>query len=177
MLKPFAPLKLAIALEGGYGMDYRIVRKAGFTVMGVAQRFRYEGAKEEIPKFWAAHFAGGGGKNVCGMFGVNIDEKMSGDEFEYWIADLYNPADDIPEGCKTLEIPSFTWAVFPSRGPMPESLRSVNQKIFSEWLPAAKNYRFAAGYCIEMYDAPDLYPKGTRDENYRSEIWIPIEQI
>ncbi|MBC8530673.1 AraC family transcriptional regulator [Gehongia tenuis] len=175
-LKSFAPLKLKIVLEGGYMMDYRIVRKAGFTVMGVAKRFKYEGAKDEIPQFWADHFAGDGGKKVCGMFGVNIDEKMSGNEFEYWIADLYNPAGDIPEGCETVEIPPFTWAVFPSDGPMPESLQAVNRKIFSEWLPAAKDYKFAAGYCIEMYAAPDQYPNGTRDENYHSEIWIPIEQ-
>ena len=72
------------------------------------------------------------------------------------------------------DIPAFTWAVFPCIGPMPDALQDINTRIFSEWLPALKEYEFAAGYCIEMYDRPDKYPKGTADENYRAEIWIPI---
>lgn len=49
-------------------------------------------------------------------------------------------------------------------------------KIFSEWLPALQDYEFAEGYCIEMYDMPDKYPNGTADENYYTEIWIPIKK-
>gem|GEM_PF-4654791 len=52
-----------------------------------------------------------------------------------------------------------------------------SKKIFSEWLPALKEYEFAAGYCIEMYDDASKYPKGTQDENYHSEIWIPVRKI
>lgn len=48
--------------------------------------------------------------------------------------------------------------------------------LFSEWLPALKEYEFAAGYCVEMYDDANKYPKGTLDENYHSEIWIPIQK-
>lgn len=176
MLKSFAPLKIKISMEGGYLMDYRIVRKESFTVMGTSKCFRYENAQSEIPGFWAEHYKAGNGKYVCGMFGVNIDEKMAGDEFEYLIADIYNPVMDVPEGFVTKTIPAFTWAVFPCRGAMPESLQNVNNKIFSEWLPALKEYEFAAGYCIEMYDAADKYPGGTSDENYYCEIWIPVKK-
>lgn len=176
MLKSFAPLKIKLSLEGGYIMDYRITKKDSFTVIGVSKSFKYENAKSEIPQFWTEHYAAGNGKYVCGMFGVNIDEKMGGDEFEYLIADSYNPVIDIPEGFVTKTIPSFTWAVFPCKGAMPESLQNVNNKIFSEWLPALKDYEFAAGYCIEMYEEPTKYPKGTRDENYYSEIWIPVKK-
>ena len=49
---------------------------------------------------------------------------------------------DIPEGFITKTIPAFTWAVFPCRGAMPDSLQDVNKKIFSEWLPALKEYEF-----------------------------------
>ena len=41
---------------------------------------------------------------------------------------------------------------------------------------ALKDYEFAAGYCIEMYDEPSKYQKGTMDENYYCEIWIPIKK-
>ncbi|NLD19872.1 MAG: AraC family transcriptional regulator [Clostridiales bacterium] len=176
MLKSFAPLKIKVSLEGGYLMDYKITKKDAFTVLGASKRFKYEDAKQEIPKFWQEHYANGNGKHVCGMFGINIDESMGNEEFEYLIADMYDPITDIPEGFVTKTIPAFTWAVFPCRGPMPVALQDVNTKIFSEWLPALKDYEFAAGYCIEMYDLPDKYPKGTQDENYYCEIWIPVQE-
>jgi AraC family transcriptional regulator len=176
MLKSFAPLKLTISLKGGYLMDYRITAKDSFTVIGSAKEFFYENAKQQIPAFWQEHFASGKGQTVCGMFGINIDEQMGSEKFEYLIADVYNPAMDIPEGFVTRTIPAFTWAIFPCKGAMPESLQNVNEKIFSEWLPALKEYEFAAGYCVEMYDDPDKYPKGTQDENYCAEIWIPVKR-
>ena len=176
LLKTFAPLKIKLTLEGGYSMDYSIVKKESFAVMGASKRFSYEKAKSEIPEFWAEHFKKGGGKYVCGMFGVNIDENMGGSDFEYLIADVYDPSKDIPEGFVTRTVPAFTWAVFPCRGAMPNALQDINTKIFSEWLPALKEYEFAAGYCIEMYDDASKYPKGTADENYYCEIWIPVKR-
>lgn len=176
MLKSFAPLKLTISLKGGYLMDYKITRKESFTVLASSKEFSYENAKREIPEFWQEHYASGKGKTVCGMFGINIDPRMGNETFEYMIADIYNPAADIPEGLETRTIPAFTWAVFPCRGALPDSMKDVNVKIFSEWLPALKGYEFAAGYCIEMYDSPEKYPMGVQDENYYTEIWIPVQK-
>lgn len=174
-LKAFAPLKIKLSLEGGYLMDYKITKKDSFTVVGDCKTFPYENAKALIPAFWAEHFASGKGKTVCGMYGINHDENMSGDQFEYLIADDYHPAMDVPEGFVTRVIPAFTWAVFPCRGAMPASMQSVNSRIYSEWLPACKDYEIAAGYCVEMYDDPQKFPGGTGDENYYSEIWIPVK--
>lgn len=176
MIKTFAPLKIEISLKGGYLMNYKIVKKESFTVLASSKIFDYENCKKEIPVFWKEHYEKGNGKYICGMFGINIDESMGKDSFEYLIADIYNPVVDIPEGFITKTIPAFTWAVFSCDGPMPTALQDVNTKIFSEWLPALKEYEFAAGYCVEMYDAPDKYPNGIQDKNYHSEIWIPIKK-
>lgn len=176
MLTTFAPLKLEISLKGGYLMNYKIVKKESFSVLAVSHRFDYETCKEEIPLFWKEHYEKGNGKYICGMFGINIDQEMGGSSFEYLIADTYNPLAEIPEGFSVRTIPAFTWAVFSCDGPMPKALQDVHKKIFSEWLPALREYEFAAGYCIEMYDAADKYPKGTLDEKYHSEIWIPIKR-
>ena len=176
MIKTFAPLKLEISLKGGYLMNYKIVEKESFTVLAVAKKFNYQDCKKEIPVFWKEHYEKGNDQYVCGMFGINIDEQMGHDQFEYLIADIYNPIMEVPEGFIVKTIPAFTWAVFSCDGPMPSALQDVNTKIFSEWLPALKEYEFAAGYCVEMYDVPDQYPKGTQDENYHSEIWIPIKK-
>ena len=176
MLKAFAPLKLSISLKGGYTMDYRITKKEAFTVLAVSKVFGYENAKQEIPAYWQEHYASGKGKYVCGMFGINIDPQMGNEQFEYLIADVYNPSEDVPEGFVVRTIPAFTWAVFPCRGVLAQTMQDTNTKVFSEWLPALQEYEFAAGYCVEMYDAPDKYPNGTEDENYYAEIWIPIRK-
>ena len=140
------------------------------------QKFSYDGADTAIPAFWREHAEKGRHQYVHGMFGINIDESMGFSEFEYLIADLYNPVPEIPEGFTTVVIPAFTWAVFPCKGALPDALAGVNAKIFSEWLPALKEYELAAGYCIEMYADPKEYPNGVGDENYYSEIWIPVKK-
>ena len=174
-LKSFAPLKIKLSLEGGYLMDYKITKKDSFTVIGASKMFRYENAKQEIPVFWTQHYAAGHGGVVCGTYGISYDEDMSGDVFEYLIADNYDPAMDIPEGFVTKVIPAHTWAVFPCKGAMPKALQEVNNKIFSEWLPNCRDYEIAAGYSIEMYDDPKEYPQGTQDDGYYCELWIPVK--
>ena len=82
----------------------------------------------------------------------------------------------MPEGFVTKVIPAFTWAVFPCKGAMPTALQDTNRRIFSEWLPACKDYEIAAGYCIELYGDPSEYPGGVQDENYSCEMWIPVKK-
>lgn len=94
MLKAFAPLKIKLSLEGGYLMDYKIVRKDAFSVIANARTFSYEGAQNTVPQFWQEHYKLGKGSTVMGVYGINIDEKMGHDTFEYLIADPYNPAGD-----------------------------------------------------------------------------------
>lgn len=176
MIKSFASLKIKLTLEGGYTMDYKIVKKDEFTVIGVSKVFKYDEAATEIPKLWKEYYETGKSDTVCSVYGVSIDENMGGNEFEYLIADNYNPINEIAEGFITRVIPKYTWAVFPCIGASAHTLPDVHKKIFSEWLPNCKDYEIAAGYNIEMYSDPAQYPKGVQDEKYYSEIWIPIKQ-
>ncbi len=157
-------------------MDYKIEVKDSFTVMGVSRPFQYDDAFKEIPQFWTEHYQTGKGNVVCGMYGVCIDEGMKSDEFEYLIADNYDPSMEIPDGYVTRVIPKHTWAVFSCKGAMPKSLQEVNNKIFTEWLPGCKEYEIAAGYNIEMYTDVKEYEGGNQSENYYSEIWIPVKK-
>ena len=104
-------------------MDYKIVNKDAFTVIANVKKFSYEGANENVPLFWKEHFESGKGAVVCGAYGVNIDETMGKETFEYMIADPYLPQREVPEGFETRTIPAFTWAVFPCVGPMPDALQ------------------------------------------------------
>lgn len=97
------------------------------------------------------------GDVLCCKYGINIDESMSGNVFEYLIADDDTPALETVEGIVTRVIPAFTWAVFACRGALPQSMQDVNQIIFSEWLPNCRDYEIAAGYNIEKYSDPAQY--------------------
>ena len=175
-LKEFLPLKLHVSMKGGFDMECKIVKKAAFTVIGSAKIIKGGDGFKECPKFWDEHFGSGDGKFICGMYGVCIDEIPEGPGFfKYMIADDYVPGREYPEKFVTEQIPENTWAVFPCKGAMPESLQSVNQKIYKEWLPQNPDYEIAGMYNIEMYTDASKYPKGTADENYYSEIWIPVK--
>lgn len=171
-LKYLAPIRLKLTLEGGNIMEYRIEKKEQFTVMGVSRRFSSETSYSEIPRFWQEHYASGGGDRVKGMFGICLDA-MDGNngamDFEYLIADVYDPDRAVPEGCVTRVIPAGAWAVFPCRGALPEALQSVNTRIWSEWLPNCREYDLAGNYNLEMYTQPAEKPEDTY-----SEIWVPV---
>lgn len=169
-LQSFAPLQIKIILEGGTMMEYKIVEKAAFTVIGKARKFQGETSYEEIPKFWNEHMKSKDAENLCGMYGICLDG--DGKSFEYLTADNYIPWKEIPDGFVTKVIPEGTWAIFPCRGALPEALQNVNTKIWKEWLPNCKEYKLAGNYNIEMYT-----PLCEKPEDNYSEIWVPVEKI
>lgn len=163
-IKSFAPIRIKLSLEGGTIMEYRIVEKAAFTIIGKRRKFSMETSYTEIPKFWQEHFANGGGEIIKGMFGACVD--TDGREFDYYIADMYFPwADSIPEGCEAKTFEAGTWAVFPYRGECPKALQDVNTRIWSEWLPNCKEYELSGNYNLEVYL-----------EREYGEIWVPVRK-
>ena len=165
-LRSLAPLHIKVSLEGGSMMDYRIVEKAPFTIVGVKRPFNSDTSYQEIPKFWDEWLAKGEKRPVMGTFGVCAD--MKGKDFDYWIADLYFPWQEVPEGCETRVIPGSLWAQFPCTI---STLQDTNTRIWSEWLPALKGYKLAGEYDIEVY----LPPEGDSGE-MTVYIWIPLEK-
>ena len=175
-VRSFAPLRIKVTLEGGQNMDCRIQKKEAFTVLCRAKTFRYEEGAEQVPRFWAEHFRTGGWETVHGMYGINLDESMGGSEFEYLIADNYDPVKEIPAGFITRTIPAYTWAVFPCTGKMPQALMELNRQIFSQWLPVNTDYRIAAGINVEMYSDASRFENGAQDQDYYCEVWLPVEK-
>jgi AraC family transcriptional regulator len=169
-MNSFAPLKIKLTLEGGTMLEYKIVQKAQFTVMGKSRRFHTETAHSEIPKFWNEHMESGENRVVCGMYGLCMDSEDN--NFDYFIADNYIPWNEIPQGYETKVIPAGTWAIFPCHGALPKALQDVNTKIWSEWLPSCKSYKLAGNYNLEMYTPPCEDP----NDGY-NEIWIPVEKV
>lgn len=165
MLQSFAPMMIDLNQEGGTMLEYKIVEKAPFTVVGYQKQFNNETSYQEIPKWWEEMM--GQNSAVMGMFGVCID--TDGKLFDYLIADLYQPWQPVPEGCVTHTIPGGTWAVFPcTLG----TLQETNTKMWRDWLPACKEYKLGGKYNLEFYYE-------LNEENPPSspvELWLPIEK-
>ena len=147
-------------------MDYCIAEKAPFTIVGVKRTFNSDTSYQEIPKFWDEWMAQGEKRPIMGTFGVCLD--MKGKDFDYWIADLYFPWEEIPEGCETRVIPGSDWAQFPCTI---KTLQDTNTRIWSEWLPALQGYSLAGEYNIEVYLPPE---EGSDD--MKVFIWVPLKK-
>lgn len=162
-IKSFAPIRIKLTLEGGTVMEYRIVEKSAFTIMGKCRRFDVETSYSEIPPFWKEHYENGGGEIIKGMFGACVDN--NGKSFDYFISDLYFPWNEIPEDCETKTFPGGLWAIFPYHGECPKAIQEVNTKIWSEWLPNCREYELSGDYSLEFY---------VDEEN--GQIWVPIKK-
>ena len=107
---------------------------------------------------------------VCGQFGICLQAEPAAKEWEYGIGCEESLAGVIPEGFRFLEIPAHTWAIFPCRGAMPDTLQQLWKRVYSEWLPHA-DYALLPGCDLELYTAGD-----TSSPDYYSEIWIPVKK-
>jgi AraC family transcriptional regulator len=169
-LKSFNRLTLKIILKGGSALDYKIVQKDSFKVVAKTRRFTAENSGNEIPSFWSVYFSSGLHRQVCGMMGMCLPVEAGSKDFEYGIGCEEKHVDKIPEGFITIEIPSYTWAIFKCVGAMPDAIQKMWDRIYSEWLPQA-TYELIPGYDIEFYTDGD-----TNSEDYISEIWIPVKE-
>lgn len=174
MIKSFDPLKIKLSIEGGETMNYKIEEKEAFTIVGISKMFNYENSRTEVPKFWQENFYKE--QKVRGTYGICIDDGNAQGEFEYIIADNYDPQKEIPSGFVKKVIPKQTWIVFECIGPMPDAIQDLEEKIFSEWLPNNHEYEISANYSIEWYTDISKYKEKSNDPKYYSEIWIPVNK-
>lgn len=187
-LVPFLPLKITLSIRGGQGMDFVVEKMESWQLIGADREMASETSYQDIPKFWdefvGAHCAPlWAGKKpetalekaICecgiGEFGVCIDDCTSPGRFRYLIAGKYDGR-EVPEGLTVYTLPALEWTKFRCSGPMPESLQSVNTKIFQEWLPGNPEFEIAWGANVEWYSME----KDTSAADYESGIWIPVKR-
>ena len=187
-IKVFLPLTIKLSVQGGSQMDYKIAPMFPFKVIGFQKVFDNENAYTEIPKFWdeicekyANNVYAGNAPanpyeqalmdNCIGEYGVCIDD-IGGGKFRYLIAGRYTGG-AIPEGMVVYEFPRNEWAVFDCIGPNPQTLQSVNTRIFSEWLPGNPDYELSGNATVEWYDCIN---GEISDPDYHSAIWVPVKK-
>jgi AraC family transcriptional regulator len=156
-------------------MDYRIVQKEAFKVIGKVFKVSTKEGEElrEIPELWAKCNSDGICEKIClidnrqNMLGICMDFEHDKKQFSYMIAieDVNNLKDT---GFETREIPAGAWAVFTSVGPMPHAIQKVWERAFQEWLPAT-DFKHADAPELEVY-----FPGDPSAQDYKCEVWIPI---
>ena len=171
--KVFLPLTIQLSVQGGSQMDVKIAPMFPFKVIGFQQVFENETAYAEIPKFWneICPYEQALVDNCIGEYGVCIDD-IGGGKFRYLIAGKYTGG-AVPEGMIVYEFPRNEWAVFNCIGPNPQTLQSVNTRIFSEWLPGNPDYELSGNATVEWYDCVN---GEMTDPDYHSAIWVPVKR-
>ena len=186
--KVFLPLTIKLSVQGGSQMDVKIAPMFPFKVIGFQKVFDNETAYAEIPKFWNETcekyanrvYAGNAPANpyeqalvdnCIGEYGVCIDD-IGGGKFRYLIAGKYTGG-AVPDGMVVYEFPRNEWAVFDCIGPNPQTLQSVNTRIFSEWLPGNPDYELSGNATVEWYDCVN---GEMADPDYHSAIWVPVKR-
>lgn len=180
-LKAYPRMTFQLSVRGGYEMNYRIVEKGPFKVVGFKKRVPiiFERVNPEIAKMTAlltpeivAQLKAMSNVEPIGIISasVNFSESRMEEkgELDHYIgvATSHNEVSDFD----VLNVEAGTWAVFESVGPFPETLQNVWGRIYSEWFPSS-GYEAVVGPEILWNENPD-----TTNPNYRSEIWIPVKK-
>lgn len=78
---------------------------------------------------------------------------------------------EISGDLEVVTIPANTYAVFTSRGKMPEAFIETYHRIVTEFFPRSAQYEYAENVEFEVYSSADI-----SDPNYRCEIWIAVKE-
>jgi AraC family transcriptional regulator len=181
-LKAFPPMTFQLTIRGGTKMDYRIVHKEAFNIVGFKKRvtLQFEGVNPQMKNVAAklnpeniAEL-----KALCdteprGMLNISADyadgyteQPVEGMELDQYIGvATTKPA---PSGYDALRAEESDWAVFTTVGPFPKTVQDTWARIYAEWLPAS-DYELTRGPSLLWYESPDL----TRPD-CKNEIWIPV---
>jgi AraC family transcriptional regulator len=180
-LKAYPRMTFQLSIKGGCEMNYRIVEKGPFKLVGVKKRVPiiFEGVNPEIAKMTELltpevikQLKAISNVEPTGIISASanfpegrMEEKGELDHY-IGVATSSNETADFD----VLEIDGSAWAIFESIGPFPETLQNVWGRIYSEWFPSS-GYEVAPGPEILWNESPD-----TGNPKYRSEIWIPVKK-
>lgn len=180
-LKAFPKLSLQITIKGECKMDYRVVEKDEFKVFGVVfltttvDNALYKEIPEFCDKIWedGTHLKINeflGYPKMHMLHGIHYDFKEDGSRS--YMMGWEVPETGVPKEYKILDIPSYTWVAFETKGIMPQNLaiQDVWKRIYSEWFPSS-GFVQVEGPCIEKYFWDD-----DKYDKYTCEVWIPVRR-
>lgn len=191
LLKAYPRMTFQLTVKGVSEMNYRIVEKDGFRIVGIMRRVPliHEGVNpyitamtSELNEGLIATLKSLSNVEPLGMISAstNFSEgRQDGGEVDHYIGVATQGVGTqgvgtrgaAPEGLAWLDVAPSTWAVFESVGPFPETLQNVWGRIYSEWFPSS-------GY--ESVEGPEILwneSKNLESPDFRSELWIPVRRV
>ncbi|TVY10740.1 AraC family transcriptional regulator [Paenibacillus cremeus] len=178
-LKAYPRMTFQLSIQGGHAMNYRIVEKEPFRIVGLMKRVPivFNGVNPEIAAMWKSLNAKAieelkqlSNVEPMGLLSASMNfsegRMQEQGELDHYIGAATTQA--CPEHLAQLEVAAGTWAVFEAIGPFPDTLQNVWGRIYSEWFPSA-SYELAKGPEMLWNESKDVTPS-----TFRSEIWIPV---
>lgn len=180
-LKAFPPMTFQLTISGGIEMDYRIVEKQAFQIVGFQKRITVQFIGENhqmdalVQKLTPEIISEL--KSLCnvepkGMLSVsaNFSERtVEGSGADQYMGVATTKA--APKGYDVLEVEASAWAVFSAVGTFPDALQKTWAQIYAQWFPTS-GYELTGGPEMLWNESSD-----TSKTEYRSEIWIPVRKL
>lgn len=175
-LNAYPPIKFSVEVTGGSAMSYHIEEKQEMRIVGIRTSLveDMEENHKNIPEFWKHTLRGAEFPQICGLstaepegiLGITVCDNPQ--NFFYYIAAASDSP--VPDGMYEYEIPAATWVIFENDGLYKESVQSVFQRFYKEWL-LFSGYEHAGLPDIEVYPISD-----GKTINGHSQVWIAIKK-
>lgn len=177
-LQSYNRLTIQVNIIGGEPMNYRIVERNAFSIIGVKETFDCSeefNQSIDINRFWAElgqkgtidrllSFMNG---EINGLIGATVNYDEVKNQIEYWIG--VESSNSAPEGFLQYELPLSKWAVFEVVGPVAKVIPETWKKIYSEWFPS-NDFEHSGAPSLEVYKSPD-----PSSESAITEIWVSVK--
>ncbi len=179
----FTPLSVKLTLTGGSKMDYRIEKRDAFQVVCKRKRVgkpQSANATPDITAMWQEYGADGtmGRLIACmpenpvmkGLLGICFSSELDAKRFPYGIGVVYDGR-KVDDDLEVVTIPANTYAVFTSKGKMPDAFIETYHRIVTEFFPQSAQYEYAENVEFEVYSSEDI-----SNPDYHCEIWIAVNE-
>jgi len=189
LLKAYPRISFQVSITGKKHLDYRIEKKDAFQVFGIEGIFRTDesGKHPRTPAdLWADCHASGAiakldvdagklpsfvGQNLDNVHAICSYKEVNAGEFPYMIC-AFKGEDSKTHGYTVLDVPSHTWAIFPSGkfdwDNFDTVIETLYKRFFGEWLPTSQ-YEQVGGLDLEIY--------GGDSEFGYFELWFAVRKL
>lgn len=167
-------LSFKLVVEGSSGMEYRVVEKGAFRVVGRGTRVPlvHVGQNPAIVEFVKGigmptleRMKALSDGEPAGLLALTFNQEgvEEGDQLDYFQGVVTSR--DAPEDMEVLTVPENTWAVFTTEGPYPETIQYIWRDVYTQWFPS-NSYQSVEG--------PSMLRTEIDGDNARAELWIPV---
>ncbi|MFJ9952128.1 GyrI-like domain-containing protein [Kitasatospora sp. NPDC091207] len=173
-------MSFRLVVEGSSSMEYRIVEKPAFRVVGRRARVPlvHEGVNPAIAAFIRGiapevvdRIAALSDQDPDGVVSVTeffSDSREEGVELDYYHAVVAGADTVVPDGLDVREVPAGTWAVFSTTGAFPRALQEMWRDVYTQWFPSNP---------YETRPGPEiLRTRFPSDGVAEAQLWVGVER-